>query len=120
MLKSVEQLPDAPCTDYTAPRTLLEQTLRDIWSEVLGVSPVGVHADFFALGGQSLLAMQVMSRISTAFHVELSVATLFAQPTVAGLAVAVETALAEAVSALTEDETRRLLQEADLSSAPDC
>ncbi|HEX2187443.1 MAG TPA: amino acid adenylation domain-containing protein, partial [Longimicrobiaceae bacterium] len=74
---------------YAAPRDAVETGLVSIWEEVLRRSPVGVHDDFFALGGHSLLVMQVVARVRTAFGVELPVPALFEKPTVAALAAAV-------------------------------
>jgi amino acid adenylation domain-containing protein len=72
------------------PRTEVERTLCGIWQEVLGVQSVGVHDDFFALGGHSLSATQVQVRIHDAFHVALPLEVLFDAPTVAGTAAAIE------------------------------
>jgi amino acid adenylation domain-containing protein len=73
---------------YAAPRTALEEMLVGIWSEVLGAGRVGIHDNFFALGGQSLLAMQVVSRLGEALEIEVPLRRLFEAPTVAGLAAA--------------------------------
>jgi amino acid adenylation domain-containing protein/non-ribosomal peptide synthase protein (TIGR01720 family) len=78
-----------PEVEYVAPRTVTEQTLADIWAEVLGVERVGVEDNFFEVGGDSILSVQVMSRVRVAFGVELSPRVLFVGPTVAGLAAAV-------------------------------
>jgi len=69
-------------TERVAPRTAVEETLVRIWSEVLGVSEVGIHDNFFTLGGHSLLAMQIISRVREAFGVDLPVQRLFESPTV--------------------------------------
>ncbi|HEX8276901.1 MAG TPA: amino acid adenylation domain-containing protein [Longimicrobiaceae bacterium] len=71
---------------YVAPRGEMEEGLVRIWEEVLRRSPVGVHDNFFDLGGHSLLVMQVVARVRTTFGVELPIPALFEQPTVAGLA----------------------------------
>jgi amino acid adenylation domain-containing protein len=75
---------------YVAPRSPVEQVLAGIWEEVLELQRVGVEDDFFALGGHSLVAAQVTSRVLTAFSVELPLRVLFERPTVAGLAAEVE------------------------------
>ena len=75
-----------------APRGPVEELLAEIWAAVLRVERVGARDNFFALGGHSLLATQVMSRVRTAFGVELPLQRLFETPTVGGLARAVEAA----------------------------
>ncbi len=73
-------------TDTVAPRSEAERILAGIWRSVLGVDEIGVHADFFDLGGDSISAMRVMSRVRTAFPARVSARTLFDAPTVAALA----------------------------------
>jgi acyl carrier protein len=74
---------------FVAPRTPLEERVAAIWSEVLGVAPVGLHDNFFELGGHSLLATRVISRVRNAFGVELPLPALFETPTIAGLALVI-------------------------------
>jgi len=66
--------------------TPLEELLAAIWGEVLRVDQVGVHDNFFDLGGHSLTAIQVVSRIRQAFGVEVALRSVFERPTVAALA----------------------------------
>jgi amino acid adenylation domain-containing protein len=70
---------------YVAPRTEMEKTLCHIWQEVLGVEPVGLSDNFFQLGGNSLLAVSLTSRIRKILGVEIAVRVLFISPTVKGL-----------------------------------
>ena len=65
----------------TAPADDLEQQLRAIWEDVLGVAPVHAHHDFFELGGHSLLAIKLLDRIDKQFGRALGLATLFQAPT---------------------------------------
>jgi amino acid adenylation domain-containing protein len=74
---------------YVAPTTEVERSIAAVWREVLGIDQVGIHDNFFNLGGHSLMALQVLSRLRRALRVELSVRVLFEAPTVAGLALAV-------------------------------
>ncbi|WP_437630406.1 non-ribosomal peptide synthase/polyketide synthase [Sorangium sp. So ce854] len=80
--------------DHVPPRTPLEQTLAQLWREVLNVERVGVHDDFFLLGGSSLLAVLALHRIHEALDVEVPVHRLFEAPTLGALAAAVEAELA--------------------------
>jgi amino acid adenylation domain-containing protein len=76
------------------PGTVTERALAEIWKELLKVEEVGVEQNFFELGGHSLLVLQVMARIRRKFGLELPVRTVFEEPTIAGLATAVEKAQA--------------------------
>ncbi|MGH9361753.1 MAG: non-ribosomal peptide synthetase, partial [Thermoanaerobaculia bacterium] len=82
-----------------APRTIVEELIAGIWSEVLRRDGVGVHDSFFELGGHSLLATQVIARLRGAMGIELPLRRLFTAPTVALLAAAVEEALAKGTGA---------------------
>ena len=76
---------------YVAPRNELEQTIANIWRQAFGIEQVGTHDDFFELGGDSLMAIQVISRLCKEFQIELSLHSFFERPTtVAGLAERVE------------------------------
>jgi aryl carrier-like protein len=79
----------APRENHVAPRTHVEETLAGIWSEVLGVNEVGVHDNFFALGGDSIHSIQVIARANRA-GLGVTSALLFRHPTIAGMATAIE------------------------------
>ncbi|HEY2737605.1 MAG TPA: AMP-binding protein, partial [Thermoanaerobaculia bacterium] len=84
-----------PQDGYVAPRTPIEEVLAGIWAELLGVSAgerVGANDNFFDLGGHSLLATRVMSRLRSAFAVEMPLRDLFTAPRLADLAARIETA----------------------------
>ncbi|HEY9669184.1 MAG TPA: amino acid adenylation domain-containing protein, partial [Coleofasciculaceae cyanobacterium] len=99
---------------FVAPRTPVEEKLADIWTNVLGLEHVGIHNSFFDLGGHSLVAMQVMSRLRQAFGVELPLRSLFETPTVAELAEQIDTLLwatqpnLAAHSSTTEDDLEEI------------
>jgi non-ribosomal peptide synthase protein (TIGR01720 family) len=105
--------------EYVAPRTATEAVLAGVWEEVLGVERVGATDDFFALGGYSLAATQIASRVRATLQVEAPVRLLFQHPTVAGLAAALAARerkpgqvervaqLVRRVSAMSLDELRR-------------
>jgi len=76
----------ALATPFVEPADDLERVVAQVWSEVLGVSPVGVDDDFFALGGHSLAGIQIAGKLQTRLGVELDLKDFFAAPTVAGTA----------------------------------
>jgi amino acid adenylation domain-containing protein len=75
---------------YLAPRTPLEETLAQVWRDVLHLDKVGVQDNFFALGGHSLLATQVVSRMRQAVGVEMPLRHIFEWPTIAELVLKIE------------------------------
>jgi thioesterase domain-containing protein/acyl carrier protein len=87
--------PELPAAGQAAgadsrPRTPLEATLAGIWAEVLGVPAVGIHDNFFALGGHSLLGIQLFARMEQELGQRLPLALLFQAPTVAQLAAQID------------------------------
>ena len=93
---------------FVAARSETEQTIAQIWQELLGIEPIGVHDNFFELGGQSLLATQVVARVRAALQTHLPLRRFFEGPTIAELATAMlpnheetpETAATAAVQAV--------------------
>jgi acyl carrier protein len=84
---------------YVEPRSETEARLAELWQEVLGVSEVGAHDNFFDLGGDSLLATLLVGRIGEAFEADLSLRTMFEAPTPAEMAVAIVRQQAQHVDA---------------------
>jgi amino acid adenylation domain-containing protein len=92
-LAAPEGLERAEADAYVAPRTPVEEILCGIWAGVMGVGRVGVRDDFFALGGHSLRAVQIVARLRDALGVALPLPAVFQAPTVEALATEVERAL---------------------------
>ena len=80
------ELEDVADRDFVAPRTPLETQLAELCAQVLGLNRVGMHDNFFDIGGHSLAAAQLTSRIRETIHVDLSLGKLFDSPTMSALA----------------------------------
>jgi amino acid adenylation domain-containing protein len=93
---------------YVAPRNLVEEELANIWADVLGIKRVGICDTFADLGGHSLRAMQVISRIIAKFKVELPINFLLNSPTVAEMAVVISNHQGKKLG---ENELERVLTE---------
>jgi aryl carrier-like protein len=118
--------PDQSRPDLTAPyvpaRDDTERELERLWLGVLAVDRVGVHDNFFTLGGNSLQATQLVSRMRSAFDDAIDLRTLFGNPTIAQLSTLVNSrattvtanetlALLAGIEDLSDDEVRALLGE---------
>jgi len=80
---------------YVAPTNDIETSIAEIWQELLGIEQVGIHDNLFDLGGDSLLVIQIVSRIREVLHIEVPLRAIFETPTIAELADKVgQTALA--------------------------
>ncbi len=91
-LAAIQPGPAQSGTIRVAPRNDVEQQLTSIWQDLLHLDSIGIEDDFFALGGNSLLAIRVISRVRKLLQVELPLHDLFQSPTIAGLAARVEAA----------------------------
>lgn len=84
-----QALPDPKSAEsqnaYVAPRSQTEQRLAEIWADLLGIKQVGIHDDFFDLGGDSILGLQMVAHANRA-GIRLNVTQIVEQPTIAGLA----------------------------------
>ncbi len=68
-----------------APRTPIEETITSIWTDILHLEQVGIHDNFFKLGGHSLLIAELMSRIQKTFNLEFPIGYFLSSPTIAEL-----------------------------------
>jgi len=98
------EAPAAPASSHA------EETILGIWRGVLGRADIGLHDNFFDAGGHSLVATLVISRIRTAFDVQLPLRTIFESPTVAELAARIAGYQAPPVE---DDELARMLREVE-------
>lgn len=112
--------------DFRPPAGDVEGRIAAIWRDALGVDPVGADDDFFELGGNSLIGLQILSRLRSEFHADLALRSFFEARTVAGMARVIESerevadaryeriaAILEEVEALSEEEAEVLLGEAE-------
>lgn len=106
-----------------APRSDVEHELTAIWRSVLGVEAVGIHNNFFELGGDSLHAMMILTRAADALHCEFSFQEFFEQPTIAHMAAMADRAVPKErapldrdaiiamVESLSDEEARQILKQ---------
>ena len=95
-------------TPYVAPRTPIEKELAKIWAEGLSTDEVGIHDDFFDLGGHSLSATRIIARVIATFKLQLPVRALFDSPTVAAMSVVISSKEGQKAD---EEDLKRLLSE---------
>lgn len=106
---------------YTLPTSEIDRQVVDIWEAILDVHPIGIHDNFFDLGGHSLAAARIVSAVIKTFLVNIPLAILFNSPTVAEMAAAIRAHMAKNVDgaeiarilteleALTDEEAQQLV-----------
>jgi amino acid adenylation domain-containing protein len=108
--------PDASNTlvheTYLSPRTVVEEKLSALVTDLLFVPRVGMNDHLFLIGGHSLFGTQLIARIRDNFGVELPLRSIFESPTPALLAQAIERLMATRIDAMSEDEIQRTLEQA--------
>lgn len=111
--------------EYIPPGNPIEDIIARIWADVLGIDRLSIYDNFFIMGGDSLMATRVVSRLRKAFNIELPIPTIFKEPKVVDLAAAIDEALrkngaqddSEMLQALdeledlSEEEAQRLLNQ---------
>ena len=103
-------------TVFVAPESPVEKQLGTIWSEVLNIDRIGIHDNFFEIGGDLIATIQVMMRVSQQYEIELRPVALFTSPTIAQLAVQIEDMLLAEIEKLSDEEAE--LQLSDLKNEP--
>ena len=96
-------------TPYVAATSDLEEVLAGFWQELLGLEQVGIHDNFFDLGGHSLLGIQLNARLRRTFEIDLPLRVLFESPTIAELAEVIENDLIGDIDELSDEEAASLL-----------
>ncbi|MEV7071813.1 amino acid adenylation domain-containing protein [Streptomyces sp. NPDC093990] len=99
---------------HVAPDGPVEERIAEVWTELLGVQ-ASAHDNFFHIGGNSILAIRLISRIQQEFGIDFAVRTVFEGPTIAQLAATVTERVMAEVAALTDSE---LLSEAAATAGP--
>jgi acyl carrier protein len=97
--------------EYVAPRNDIERRMAEMWRQTLRIDRVGVHDSFFELGGDSVLAAQLVASAHRAFGVDLDLRDAFKAFTIESLAARIEAALVARLDEMSEGEVQRLLQE---------
>ena len=95
---------------FIAPQTTTEKSLASIWTKLLGINRVGSNDNYFELGGDSLLATQLVSQVRRVFEVELPLVDLFQHPILAELAASIEEIIIEQMEEISEEEAEQLLK----------
>ena len=115
--------------NFVEPSNPIHKQLAEIWIEVLGIERVGIHDNFFKLGGNSILATQLLARVRESFQVEVPLRSIFETPTIADLSVtliqnraaSIESQELEGLMArleqLSEEEAQNML-DAQVNGAP--
>jgi len=120
-----EKLASKLKAEFVPPRNPIEDIIAIIWSDILGIEQISIHDNFFILGGDSLMATRVVSRVRKAFDIELPIPTIFKEPKVTDLAGVIDEILSkneapdhdemiqalEELEALSEEEAQRILAE---------
>jgi acyl carrier protein len=94
--------------EFVAPRNPVEEMIAELWAKTIGIEKVGIYDNFFDLGGHSLMATQIISRLRNTYNVEIPLRKLFEAPTVANLALVIAEAQAAQVG---EEELGQMLDE---------
>ena len=104
-----DDVADASAPPYQEPRTPIEEAVAEVWSTMLGVDRVGIHDNFFLLGGDSLMAMRAVVHLRKALDLEIPVRVLFDSETLEDTALVIEEQLIAEIDGMSDDEATTLL-----------
>lgn len=107
LLRMAELNSRAEGSGYVAPTTDVERTQAPIWADVLKLERVGIHEDFFQIGGNSLIALQLTRRLSTTFGVEVTLGSLLRAPTVSRLGEEITELILKQLEEMTDVDAER-------------
>jgi len=93
------------------PKNEVERVVAGIWSNVFGISPVGVNDNFLDLGGHSLIAVQIVSRVRAFFRINFTLRNFFEGPTVAQMSQVIQAGIVSEIESMSDDEVKRLIAE---------
>lgn len=95
-------------TAYIEPENDIEKAIHEIWSSLFGIDKIGIDDEFIELGGNSLLAVQMLSNVSGTFNVEIPVESFYGKPTIRGIGQVIVDVL---VSMIGQEEIDEILSE---------
>ncbi|MCB0640531.1 MAG: hypothetical protein KDC44_02790, partial [Phaeodactylibacter sp.] len=99
--------------EYIAPRNDLEQKLVELWRQTLHIDRIGVRDSFFELGGDSVLAAQILSLAQKTFGIRINPQDAFSAFTIERLAEMLEAEILKQIEAMSEEEAQRRLSKND-------
>ncbi|MFY1671392.1 amino acid adenylation domain-containing protein [Plantactinospora sp. WMMB334] len=105
----VEEMAEDAAPPYVAPRTAVEAVVAEVWASILGLERVGVHDNFFTLGGDSLAAMRAVVHLRRELDLDLPMQVIFESQTPAGVAAVIEDELLTQLETMSEEDAESLL-----------
>ena len=91
------------------PTNTVEKALAQVWSSVFGLDRIGIHEHFAELGGHSLMAMQIVTRIHALYQVPFTLRDFFESPTIAQLSSVIQERILAEIDGLSDEQARRLI-----------
>ena len=104
-----DEVAEEDLVPYEAPRTGIEEAVAEVWAALLQVEAVGVHDNFFALGGDSLMAMRAVVHLRKQLELEVPIRVLFDSPTLADAAMMIEELLFAELENMSDEQAQSLL-----------